>query len=188
MLLQTFRKLFPNPKVKRLLADREFKGKKWLKYLIRENRSFVLRIPSNTTVTNKARTNRALPVTRIFPISAYETMTLKTKRKVRGQFVYLSASRVGDERLIVICNDGPETAISDYLKRWQIETMFQALKGRGFNLEDTHLQDRKRIEKLIAVLAISFCWSYKVGELLAFEKPIKIKVTGEKKNRYFGQG
>ena len=187
MLLQTFKKLFPNREIKRLLADREFKGKRWLKYLIRGNWSFVLRIPSNTAVTNKAQ-NRALPVTRIFPISAYETMTLTTKRKVWGQFVYLSASRVGGERLIVICNDEPETAISDYLKRWQIETMFQALKSRGFNLEDTHLQDRKRIEKLIAVLAISFCWSYKVGELLAFEKPIKIKSHGRKEKSIFRTG
>lgn len=187
MLLQTFRKLFPEQKVRRLLADREFKGKRWLNYLIRENWPFVLRIPSNTMVINKTK-NRELPVTRIFPISVYETMVLKTTRNVWRQNVYLAASRVGEERLIVICNDSPNTAITDYLKRWQIETMFQAVKGRGFNLEDTHLHDRERIEKLITVLTIAFCWSYKTGETLVTEKPIKIKSHGRKAKSIFRTG
>ena len=49
--------------------------------------------------------------------------------------------------MVVICNVEPWRAISDYLQRWQIETMFQAMKGRGFNLEDTHLKDRDKISK-----------------------------------------
>ncbi|KCY00621.1 iS4 family transposase ORF 2, partial [Acinetobacter baumannii 1284800] len=34
----------------------------------------------------------------------------------------------------------------------------------GFNLENTRLTDPRRVKKLIAVLAISFCWCYLTGE------------------------
>ncbi|EMU07556.1 IS4 family transposase, partial [Acinetobacter baumannii ABNIH13] len=55
-------------------------------------------------------------------------------------------------------------AIQDYALRWEIETLFSCLKGRGFNLENTRLTDPRRVKKLIAVLAISFCWCYLTGE------------------------
>ena len=41
--------------------------------------------------------------------------------------------------------------------------MFKAMKTQGFNLEDTHLTDQKRLEKLMVTVVISFAWSYKVG-------------------------
>ena len=66
--------------------------------------------------------------------------------------------------MVVICNAEPWRAISDYLQRWQIETMFLAVKGQGFNLEDTHLKDRDTISKLLCTLALAFCWAYKAGE------------------------
>ncbi len=37
------------------------------------------------------------------------------------------------------------------------------MKTSGFNLEDTHLTDIDRIEKLIAIVTIAFCWAYLVG-------------------------
>ena len=51
--------------------------------------------------------------------------------------------------MVVICDANPSAAIADYLQRWQIETMFQALKGRGFNMEETHLKDRDKLSKLL---------------------------------------
>ncbi len=56
------------------------------------------------------------------------------------------------------------SAIRDYALRWEIETLFSCLKGRGFNLENTRLTDPRRVKKLIAVLAIGFCWCYLTGE------------------------
>ena len=58
------------------------------------------------------------------------------------------------ELLIVVTNDAPEEALAIYAQRWQIETLFAALKTRGFNLEDTHMTDPERISKLTAVLSI----------------------------------
>ncbi|MEQ1120092.1 transposase, partial [Acinetobacter junii] len=63
--------------------------------------------------------------------------------------------------------------------RWEIETLFSCLKGRGFNLENTRLTDPRRVKKLIAVLAIGFCWCYLTGEWQHDrKKAIKIKKHG----------
>jgi transposase len=50
-----------------------------------------------------------------------------------------------------------------YKERWQIETAFRALKSGGFNIEDTHLTDLKRIEKLFSTVTVAFAWAYAVG-------------------------
>src|SRR5262249_26973902 len=65
-----------------------------------------------------------------------------------------------------------------YKKRWGIETLFGALKSRGFNLEDTRLQDTERISRLLALLAIAFTWAFIVGEWQATVKELKLKKHG----------
>ena len=71
------------------------------------------------------------------------------------------------------------SAIRDYALRWEIETLFSCLKGRGFNLENnTRLTDPRRVKKLIAVLAIGFCWCYLTGEWQHDQKSDKIKKHG----------
>ena len=187
-LLKRFQKIFPKQPVRRLLADREFKGRQWLKYLVSHHWPFCIRTPANTQVPNKYQ-NRLLPVRRIFPLGTGETMAIQKPRKVWGQVVYLAASRKGEELMVVICNAEPSVAIADYLQRWQIETMFQALKGRGFNMEETHLRNRDKLSKLLAVLALAlalaFCWSYKTGDYINAERPIKIKTHGRKAQTLF---
>ncbi len=66
--------------------------------------------------------------------------------------------------MIVATNRSPKNAIPIYLRRWEIESLFQGLKGRGFRFEETHMTDLDRIEKLMGVLALGFCWAHKVGE------------------------
>ncbi len=43
---------------------------------------------------------------------------------------------------------------------------FKAMKYSGFDMENTHLQDLKRIEKLLFLVMIAFFWCYKVGDYL----------------------
>jgi len=37
------------------------------------------------------------------------------------------------------------------------------LKSSGFNIEDTHLSDRERVEKLFSIVIIAYTWSFIVG-------------------------
>ena len=47
-----------------------------------------------------------------------------------------------------------------YRKRWTIETIFQAFKFRGFNLEDTHLKINERLKKTHRAGKYGLCFLY----------------------------
>ena len=96
--------------------------------------------------------------------------------------LYISALQLENgELLLVVSPQFNANAIQDYALRWEIETLFSCLKGRGFNLENTRLTDPRRVKKLIAVLAISFCWCYLTGEWQHDQKKvIKIKKLADK--------
>ena len=104
--------------------------------------------------------------------------------------LYISALRLEDgELLLVVSPMFNASAIRDYALRWEIETLFSYLKYRGFNLENTRLTDPRRVKKLIAVLAIGFCWCYLTGEWQHNQKKaIKIKKHGRLSMSLFRYG
>jgi hypothetical protein len=65
---------------------------------------------------------------------------------------------------------------------------FRALKTSGFNIEDTHLTDIERINKLFAPVLVAFIWSYKIGVFLNDIYPIKIKKHGRRTKSLFKYG
>src|SRR5436190_16976084 len=76
------------------------------------------------------------------------------------------------EYLILVAPEYTPTPQAEYKKRWGIQTLFGALKARGFNLEETRLQDPERLSKL---LALAFTWAFVVGEWQATVKELKLK-------------
>jgi hypothetical protein len=77
--------------------------------------------------------------------------------------VYLSGLRLSDGQLLIVANASfNPNAIEEYGLRWEIETLFGCLKGRGFNLEDTRVVGYLRMKKLFVLPVIAFCWSHKV--------------------------
>ena len=50
-----------------------------------------------------------------------------------------------------------------YAKRWTIEQCFQNLKGRGFNLEATHLRYLQKLRKLVALVSLAYAFCLGVG-------------------------
>lgn len=90
---------------------------------------------------------------------------------------------------IIVSFNKPEQALNNYQQRWQIGTLFKGLKSSGFNLEQTHLTDIKRLEKLILLVMIAFIWCYKIGDFIDSElKPIKIKKHGNRAISVFKYG
>ncbi|WP_289865110.1 transposase, partial [uncultured Muribaculum sp.] len=75
------------------------------------------------------------------------------------------------ELQILVCFNHPQYAIETYKERWQIETLFRAIKSSGFNIEDTHLRDMERISRLVAMVCVALVWAYLVGE----HKDINVK-------------
>jgi len=63
------------------------------------------------------------------------------------------------------------------------------MKSSGFDIENTHLKDPERIQKLVLIIMIAFVWCYKVGIYLHQKiKPIKIKTHGRKAKSIFKYG
>jgi len=124
-------------------------------------------------------------------LKAGETACLG-KRKVgktdaTWQCVTATRSAKG-ELLVVIYPEYLTNPITIYTRRWDIETMFKALKSSGFNLEDTHLTDYDRIQTLLCVTAIAFCVAYKTGEITVKAKPLLIKSHGKPARSTFRAG
>ena len=64
-----------------------------------------------------------------------------------------------------------------------------AMKSSGFNIEDTHVTDLKRLENLYLLTMIAFVWCYKVGDYLDQNiKKIKIKTHLRKAISVFKYG
>src|SRR5207244_646467 len=116
----------------------------------RERISFRLRIKSDTLVSN--RRGYYTPACCFLQNCPREMERhLPGRRWCLGQQLYVSGTRMGedkrDELLIVISSE--PAPLSDYALRWGVETLFGALKTRGFCLEATHLVLPERLEKLL---------------------------------------
>lgn len=175
-LMKRFIAQFGKTRIIKLLADREFVGKKWINWLKSEKIDFSIRIKKNTKVTN-SRGDFVQVQTLFRALKPGETMVLMGARTMVRVKVYLSALRLQDGQLLIVATAKPGVdAIESYALRWQIETLFSCLKSRGFNFEDTHVTDRRRIKRLLMVTVIAFCWAHRVGEWQHENiKPIKVK-------------
>ena len=115
--------------------------------------------------------------------------------QVFGEWVYLSGLRsIRKGELMIVASNRPSNeviAIAIYLRCWEIESVFQGLKTRGFRFEDTHMTAPERIAKLMGLLAVAFDWAHKVGEWKALQQPIKLNQfhsTQRPQYTFFGYG
>jgi len=174
-LMKRFVKQFGKEHIISVLADREFIGEAWLKWLKSEGIPFHIRIKKDAQVTNsRGKTVRVETLFRFLKVG--ESLTIQGLRKMTGLEVYLSCLRLEDGELLIIASTKQaELAIKRYAKRWEIETLFSCFKGRGFNLEDTHITKLIRLKRLLVPVVIAFYWAHRTGEWRNEQKPIKIK-------------
>ncbi len=187
-LLEEFVELFCEYKIAYITADREFLGHEWLDYLLSQPMmSFRIRIRENDCLSDRQHYIATRIVFSHLKIGQWEL--LKRKRVLWGHQVYVGALRLQDNSLLtVIAPSYTPTLIKDYAQRWGIETLFGIFKSRGFNLEDTHLQDSERLSRLFALLTIALCWAYRTGQWLSEQTPIPIKKHGRKAKSVFRYG
>jgi len=187
-LMQRFIFCFGKKVIKGVLADREFVDKLWFHYLKEQKIPFFIRIKNNCLITNAQ--GQLVNAWQLFlGLKAGEKRILMGERKLFGLNFNITGLRCEKNTfLIVATTESAEQAIETYAHRWEIESLFTALKTRGFNLEDTHITQLDRLAKLMAIVAIAFCWAHKVGEWQHEIKPIKIKKHGRKAISLFHYG
>ena len=63
-------------------------------------------------------------------------------------------------------------ALAAYRKRWAIECLFGDAKTRGLNLEDTRLTDPRKLDLLMAIVALAIAWAGRTAsDLLGPHEP-----------------
>ena len=182
--------LFGKSTINCIVADREFVGYKWISFLNKNKLRYHIRIRNNFKIfiPHKNEEVKAFWLFNTYKINQF--VFYPKIVKINGQLCYLSGSKLNaGEFLIVISFTKPEESNYYYSQRWQIEMTFRAMKSSGFDIEKTHLQDIKRIEKLVLMVMIAFVWCYKVGIFLHQNiKEIKIKTHGRKAISIFKYG
>ncbi len=161
-LMSRFIKLFKPQYIIRLVADREFIGKDWLDWLDANHIHYIIRIRKNQFVSADGLKEKQ--AWQLF--TSEQPRLLRKRRLLDGLSVYMGGKKLPDgDFLILISNVSLKKGFFFYARRWEIETLFGALKTRGFRFETTHLTLPDRIDKLTAVLALALAWAVKVGAM-----------------------
>jgi hypothetical protein len=106
-------------------------------WLLEQKIPFYIRIRNNACSVNSQ--GKEVHVDRLFyALKPGEVRRLSNARRLGTCTVYLSWLRLSDgELLIVASHHLTPDAVKIYGFRWEIETLFGCLKGRGFKIEET---------------------------------------------------
>jgi hypothetical protein len=183
-LLEKVLEVIKPEQIEVFLADREFIGQDWFKFLVNHNISFAIRIRENSLL------DTWFPVKGLFQnLAVGATRTLQHRYCIHGCDLAVAAVRSPDHQLVIIVGNRPANTLIDlYALRWQIESLFKALKSSGFRLEDTHLKHLNRLTNLIALVSLAFLWALKVGHWQHTHQAIRIKSHGRKERSLFRLG
>lgn len=178
-LLERFCQFWPAPRRCVLLADREFVGRKWIRWLSERGMSMVIRL----------REDIYLDEVMISLQQAYPYQQIRSAVVARGHFVapitlagqalYYIGLPDQDHAGEVVCllSNSPDVAwvYQAYGRRWKIEVFFKQLKTDGFNLEDIRVVDINRVRVLMAVASFAYVLALHKGLVEAKKRPVKLK-------------
>ncbi len=148
----------------------------FVKYLDLQKIPFRLRVKVSMPITDK----RGKPIKcgkLLRTLKIGESYKLRRARRYGAVKVYVEVERGrnSQESVIVISSVDSGRILMEYKRRWAIETLFQNLKSRGFEVEETHLRAAEKIDKLFGVLTIAVAWAIKTGEAESAANPVEIK-------------
>ena len=176
-----------------LLADREFTGGQWFDFLQENNIPFVIRVKENRLV--RLASGKTVSLASLFRRHKHRrcpsTYRARFEGDETGHELWFAAKRLaGQERqlIIVATTLEPGKGLALYRKRWQIECLFGDSKTRGLNLEDTRLTNPKKLETLIAVVALALVWSHLTATRVKGLKNIKRASHGYRRKSWFRTG
>uniref|UniRef100_UPI00137A64E9 transposase n=1 Tax=Deinococcus alpinitundrae TaxID=468913 RepID=UPI00137A64E9 len=165
----------PATRWKGLVADREFIGAEWFRFLRRQGIRRAIRIRKDTLVDG-------LRAEEWFnDVQQGEFREVADKVCVFGEWLRVVATRSSTGDLLIIATDfGLWETRRLYKLRWSIECTFGSLKSRGFDLERTGVTQPKRLERLFGLVLLAWTSLLRVGVWLHEVKPIRILAHGRK--------
>lgn len=175
--------VLPRERLAGVYGDREFIGETWVKWLVKEGIPFWLRHRENVYASSQGKRQTFKEW-----LGEADELVL-AGLEIYGLELNAGLKRLPDgELLIVVTNQAGATAVSEYRKRWSIETMFQSFKGRGFDLEKTCLKSGEAIGKLLILVSLGYGLCLRFGWRRNEAKEIPLKNHGYKENSFFRAG
>jgi hypothetical protein len=157
---------------KTLIADREYIGKEWFKFLIDNNINFVIRSKTNAykKVIDAAPGKTLSQMVKKIMRSRMADKAVRKEFWLNGVKLYIVVVRnpkknAKEPYLLLITNmDKPAATIAQiYPIRWKIEHCFKHLKSNGFCLETINLKGAARQHLLMAVMVFTYVLSVMEG-------------------------
>lgn len=202
-VLERFLSIVDPESIQAVLADREFISVDWITRLKERKIPFAVRLRSNRRV-GLSEDGPALPARMFARAVALGTEEVLKDRHLFGEddkkvktnvktnvVVRRVASDEAEDPFLILAtwNLDPAGASMLYRRRWEIETLFAALKSRGYDLEETHLTNPDRIQRLIGLLSLTFAWTHIIGEKRAMQEgPPPTKSHGRRERSLFRYG
>lgn len=161
-----------------LLADREYVGKTWFKFLKNNKIHFVirLRLTDYQDDVNGAKGNS---YSRMIDRCATKNKLVKKQIWLDGvayTFIVMpNPKSTAEETVMIFLTTLPNAvkAAKQYAKRWKIECLFKHLKTNGYHLEDLNLKDKDKSLLLMAIVATAYILAIREGQKRQKHIPIQ---------------
>jgi len=161
-----------------VIGDREFIGHRWLKYLKDRCIKFIVRFPKHHKIH---RLDGRVQKAEEFELKVGQILTF-SQVMVNGVVGNASLQLLTDGAYLLLFGTTNVRWMEQiYKQRWSIEVCFQNFKGRGFDLEKTHLQSNKKIKMLVALVSVTYGLVVSIGRFYHQKvSPIKKRIMDTK--------
>jgi len=183
-----------------LLADREYIGEKWFKYLKDNGLGFVIRLKEKiykSYVDDQRGQNcknfghqkwRQIGLKREAKKKRYRATGVSKQIEILGDrytyVVFKNPKKGAEEELVYFLSTlkAKKKIVAAYPNRWTIECCFKNLKSNGFNLEELNFKQSTKIKMMMAIVSFLYILCIHQG-LLEYrnmkKSDIKIYASGK---------
>lgn len=170
-----------------LLADREYIGEEWFKYLMGKGLQFVIRLKkkvykeyvdgqrSGADRAFKHQKWRYIGMEREAIKRAYKNIGVAKQIRILEEkytfVVFKNPKKEAEEPLVYFISSlrKKQKIVGAYPVRWKIECCFRHLKSNGFNLEELNFKAREKIKLMMAIVTFLYVLCIHQG-ILAYSK------------------
>jgi len=157
-----------------LLADREYIGEKWFKYLKKNGLEFIIRLKKNIYkdyVDNQRQGGgkffkhqkwRYIGMERAAQKQRYRKVGVAKQIKILDEeytfVVFKNPKKEAKEKLVYFLStlNKKKAIVTAYPIRWKIECCFKHLKSNGFDLESLNVKKSEKIKLMMAIVSFLY--------------------------------
>lgn len=168
-----------------LLADREYIGQQWFKFLKDSGLNFVIRLRWGDYY-EQVDGQGGLGYVQMAQSCFRRQKRFKKRVTLQGQQYSLlmipNPKADADEPILIFLTTLPPTkrTANLYTKRWKIECLFKHLKSNGYHLEDLNLKDPDKHCLMMALVSIAYVLAIQEGAKHLHNIPIQTYQDGSK--------